>query len=300
MIEIEKRALSDLVRRDKLRRMTDAQLHSPREPESRLGENSYKLSSVKPCFKTVFLCKQNLINAALENSRHNNSFHHCSLGDTATRTTLMLAHALLAKADILRLGSLLFCATHSSEVPVLRSSVMEDRVARIENKFDELSSKFDQLALTLQAVAQPSIEATQRASETSVPNQAPQEESVPDQAFAPEAPAPQSAAAPELAAGSTLGQATAAQPCPVDVQAEYAAIRDAYQRVKLPPDLRLNDSRSGLRRQDQAQFNALVKSARFVETGFKVLAQMKANVTSMDMFALAILGMMIFALLLSL
>ena len=189
----------------------------------------------------------------------------------------MLAHALLAKADILRLGSLLFCATHSSEVPVLRSSVMEDRVARIENKFDELSSKFDQLALTLQAVAQPSIEATQRASETSVPNQAPQEESVPDQAFAPEAPAPQSAAAPELAAGSTLGQATAAQPCPVDVQAEYAAIRDAYQRVKLPPDLRLNDSRSGLRRQDQAQFNALVKSARFVETGFKVLAQMKAN-----------------------
>ena len=82
----------------------------------------------------------------------------------------MLAHALLAKADILRLGSLLFCATHSSEVPVLRSSVMEDRVARIENKFDELSSKFDQLALTLQAVAQPSIEATQRASETSVPH----------------------------------------------------------------------------------------------------------------------------------
>ena len=57
-------------------------------------------------------------------------------------------------------------------------------MARIENKFDELSSKFDQLALTLQAVAQPSIEATQRASETSVPNQAPQEESVPDQAFA--------------------------------------------------------------------------------------------------------------------
>ena len=202
----------------------------------------------------------------------------CSLGDTATRTTLMLAHALfIAKADILRLGSLLFCATHSSEVPVLRSSVMEDRVTRIENKFDELSSKFDQLALTLQAVAQPSIEATQRASETSVPNQAPQEESVPDQAFAPEAPAPQSADAPELAAGSTLGQATAAQPCPVDVQAEYAAIRDAYQRVKLPPDLRLNDSRSGLRRQDQAQFNALVKSARFVETGFKVLAQMKAD-----------------------
>ena len=31
----------------------------------------------------------------------------CSLGDTATRTTLMLAHALLAKADIVRLGSLL-------------------------------------------------------------------------------------------------------------------------------------------------------------------------------------------------
>ena len=32
----------------------DAQWHSPKEPETRSGENSYKPSSVKPCFKSVF------------------------------------------------------------------------------------------------------------------------------------------------------------------------------------------------------------------------------------------------------
>ena len=31
------------------------QWHSPREPEARSGENSYKRSSLKPCFKTVIL-----------------------------------------------------------------------------------------------------------------------------------------------------------------------------------------------------------------------------------------------------
>ena len=31
----------------------DVQWHSPREPETRSGENSYKRSSVKPCFKSV-------------------------------------------------------------------------------------------------------------------------------------------------------------------------------------------------------------------------------------------------------
>ena len=45
--------------------MTDAQWHSPRKPETRSGENSYKRSSVKPCFETVILGTQNLINNSL-------------------------------------------------------------------------------------------------------------------------------------------------------------------------------------------------------------------------------------------
>ena len=51
MIEIEKREpCLTFSPRDKLRRMTDAQWYSPREQETRSGENSYKRSSVKPCF----------------------------------------------------------------------------------------------------------------------------------------------------------------------------------------------------------------------------------------------------------
>ena len=63
MIEIEKREpCLTFLPRDKLRRMRCAMA----QPETRSGENSYKRSSVKPCFKTVILGTQNLINAALE------------------------------------------------------------------------------------------------------------------------------------------------------------------------------------------------------------------------------------------
>ena len=67
MIKIEKRALFDLLPRDKLRRMMDAQWRSPREPETRSGENYYKRSSVKPYVfqNCMILGTQNLINAAL-------------------------------------------------------------------------------------------------------------------------------------------------------------------------------------------------------------------------------------------
>lgn len=58
-----------------------------------------------------------------------------------------------------------------------------------------------------------------------------------------------------------------------DVQGEFAAVKDAYQSVKLPSDLRLNESRTGIRRQDQGEFNLIAKSARYIETVFKVLSQ---------------------------
>ena len=37
-----------------------------RESQKHAQEKTYKRSSVKPCFKTVIFCTQNLINAALE------------------------------------------------------------------------------------------------------------------------------------------------------------------------------------------------------------------------------------------
>ena len=46
-----------------------AQSERGRKQETRSGENSYKRSYVKPCFKTVILGTQNLINAAFVASK---------------------------------------------------------------------------------------------------------------------------------------------------------------------------------------------------------------------------------------
>ena len=59
-----------------------------------------------------------------------------------------------------------------------------------------------------------------------------------------------------------------------DIQGEFATIRDALQRVKIPPDLRLNDSnKQGIRRQDHVVANILIRNARYTETIFKLLSQ---------------------------
>jgi len=58
----------------------------------------------------------------------------------------------------------------------------------------------------------------------------------------------------------------------VQANSEYENIRDKFKSVRLPEELKLHDSRSGVRREDQQQYNRLVKSARMVETTFRILA----------------------------
>ena len=58
----------------------------------------------------------------------------------------------------------------------------------------------------------------------------------------------------------------------VDYQAEYSAIKDSVQAVRLPADQKLQDSRTGIRRQDQGTYNNLARSARYTETALKLLS----------------------------
>ena len=57
-----------------------------------------------------------------------------------------------------------------------------------------------------------------------------------------------------------------------DLQGEFAVIKDSVQRVRLPAELKLNDSKSGIKRQDQATYNIVAKSCRFIETSIKLLS----------------------------
>ncbi len=60
-----------------------------------------------------------------------------------------------------------------------------------------------------------------------------------------------------------------------DLQADYTALKDSLSRIRLDTQFRLNDTRTGKRREDQPVFNLLVRSARYVETQIKILQQIQ-------------------------
>lgn len=68
----------------------------------------------------------------------------------------------------------------------------------------------------------------------------------------------------------------------VDLQGEFHAIKDSVQSVRLPADLHLNDSRSGIKRSDQPLATVVRKSARYVETSLKLLTELNNRAIRQD------------------
>lgn len=62
-----------------------------------------------------------------------------------------------------------------------------------------------------------------------------------------------------------------------DIQQEFSIIKDSVQRVRLPKDLKVDDSRQGVRRADQGRMNNISKCARYAETSLKLLANLSAD-----------------------
>ena len=57
-----------------------------------------------------------------------------------------------------------------------------------------------------------------------------------------------------------------------DLQSQFRAIRDSLSKVKLPQDLVVGDSRSGIGKTDLARFQVIQKCAQFQETALKILS----------------------------
>ena len=53
------------------------------------------------------------------------------------------------------------------------------------------------------------------------------------------------------------------------IQEEFLTIKDSLQRVRLPADQKLNDSRTGINRSEQPLYNVVAKCGRYVETALK-------------------------------
>ena len=62
-----------------------------------------------------------------------------------------------------------------------------------------------------------------------------------------------------------------------DTQGEFQTLKDSLSKVKLPADVKLNDSRQGIKRTDQPLMNALAKCGRYCETGIKLLCSLEAG-----------------------
>jgi hypothetical protein len=58
-----------------------------------------------------------------------------------------------------------------------------------------------------------------------------------------------------------------------DIQGDFKVLKDSLNTVRLDAKLKLNDSRSGIKREDNVTYNNLAKSARYVETGLKLLSK---------------------------
>ena len=62
-----------------------------------------------------------------------------------------------------------------------------------------------------------------------------------------------------------------------DIEGEFMTVKESVQKICLPPDLKLNESRQGIKREDQRILNLITKSARYIETTLKILGELVAT-----------------------
>ena len=72
----------------------------------------------------------------------------------------------------------------------------------------------------------------------------------------------------------------------MSVQDEFQSIKDKLSSVKIPPELRVGTSRSGIRREDSNAANIITNSAKFVETTIKLLWNIDDNPTAENLVEL--------------
>lgn len=62
-----------------------------------------------------------------------------------------------------------------------------------------------------------------------------------------------------------------------DTQGDFQALKDSLARIKLPPELRLNESRQGIKKADQPVLNVLTRCSRYNETAVRLLSTIEAG-----------------------
>jgi hypothetical protein len=63
----------------------------------------------------------------------------------------------------------------------------------------------------------------------------------------------------------------------LDIQGDFQVLKESLARLKLPQDLRVNESRQGIQRQDHTVYNIVAKCARYAETSVKLLTTIQPD-----------------------
>ncbi|KAH3789158.1 hypothetical protein DPMN_167330 [Dreissena polymorpha] len=63
----------------------------------------------------------------------------------------------------------------------------------------------------------------------------------------------------------------------MEIQGDFSALNDSLSRVRLPAELKLDESRQGVRRSDQPGVNILKQCSRYSDTSAKLLATLESG-----------------------
>jgi hypothetical protein len=68
-----------------------------------------------------------------------------------------------------------------------------------------------------------------------------------------------------------------------DIQREYECIKDSLNKIKLPNEIRLLESKTGIKRNDQPHLQSVTKGARYTETCLKLISTFDTRVDKTDL-----------------
>ena len=187
--------------------------------------------------------------------------------------------------------SLLFMVAHR-HTPAL-SSIMEEAIIALTNKISEFGEnqnavlmRLSELESELSAIKRQEVQNRNNSSDPPPADRSQQVGGRTERAAQPSSPGPAGASGTLSCATSPSGlHAAEAQHT---VQDEYLSIKDKVSGVKIPPEFRVINSRTGIKRDDNNTANLIANSAKYVETTIKLLWNVEENLTKeqlLDVFS---------------
>ena len=82
---------------------------------------------------------------------------------------------------------------------------------------------------------------------------------------------------------TTLGSAS---PPEFDIQKKFDSLKDSLAKIQLPPECKVNESQQGIKSDCKPPLKIITKTARFAETGLKLISQLNTQNPDSELYTL--------------